>query len=138
MTSRSGLDTASLLSACDLCGCLVVASSLRARTYFAANRAGILRRATQVVCDDVAACCARAVDPERWALLGGTVPTGCEPQEGAALLTCHLCQGPGTADELSIDRVQDEDGWWEMVVCVDQTACEERQRIGPGLPELSG
>jgi len=63
VTPESGLDTASLLSACDLCGCLVVASSLRARAHFAATREGTLRKVTHVVCEDVAACYARAIDP---------------------------------------------------------------------------
>jgi hypothetical protein len=127
-----------LLSACDLCGCLVVASSLRARGYFVADRAGTLRRAAQLACADAAACYARTTEPERWARLGAAPPFACDPADGAALLTCHLCTAPGTAEELSISRERDEEGWWEMVICPDTPACEQRQRAGPGPPELRG
>lgn len=127
-----------LLCACDLCGCLVPASSLRVCGFFVGDRAGILRRVTQVECRDAAACYARTADPERWARLGMALPVGCEPEDGAALLLCHLCQAPGTAEELSISRELDEEGWWEMVCCADTAACEERQCIWPGPPGLRG
>jgi hypothetical protein len=105
---------------------------------FVADRAGILRRAAQVVCSDAAACYARTAEPERWALLGVAPPFGCDPEDGAALLMCHLCLTPGTAGELSISRERDEEGWWEMVICADTPTCEDRQRIGPGPPGLRG
>jgi hypothetical protein len=134
----SAVHSGHLLCACDLCGCLVVASSLRARGFFVADRAGTLRRVTQLACRDAAACYARTASPERWAHLGAVPPAGCEPEDGAALLTCHLCQAPGTAEELSISRERDEEGWWEMVRCADTEDCEERQCIGPGPPGLRG
>jgi hypothetical protein len=127
-----------LLSTCDLCGCLVVASALRARGFFVADRAGTLRRAAQLVCADPAACYARTPAPEHWTRLGAALPFGCDPDDGAALLMCHLCLAPGTAEQLSISREKDEKGWWEMVICADTRACEERQRIGPGPPGLRG
>jgi hypothetical protein len=125
-----------VLARCDLCGCLVVGSTLRARDFLTANRTGILRRAVQLVCADAAACYARSLEPERWALVGAAVPMG-EPEVGAALLRCQVCDVAATVGELSISRERDEEGWWGMAVCADRVGCEARQRIGPGRIDFS-
>ena len=67
------------------------------------EKGAILRRATQLVCADAAACCARTLHTDRWALVGAAVPVG-EPKMGAALLRCQTCDVPATAGELSIPR----------------------------------
>ncbi len=131
------MDSGCLLCKCELCGCLVVASTLRAREYYVPDRVGALEHFTQIVCADAAACYARSAEPDHWVRVGAAVPIGREPEEGAALVMCHLCHAPATVDELSIVRVRDEDGWWAMVRCADEAACEERERIGPGPPEVA-
>ena len=125
------MDSWALLFTCDLCGCLVDASTLRALDYLAVERVGVLRRATQLACADAAACYARTLHPDRWVRVGTALPVG-EPEVGAALLRCQACDAPATVGELLISRDEDEEGWWEVVVCADWVACEARQRIGPG------
>jgi hypothetical protein len=113
------MDSGSLLVKCDLCGCLVVCSALRALDHLAADLAGTLRRATQLACVDVASCYARTVHPEHWARVGTAIPVR-EPETGAALLKCQVCDVAATAGELSISRERDEEGWWDVVMCVDR------------------
>lgn len=50
------MDSGCLLYGCQLCGCLVNASTLRAGVCWAADRAGILRPATRLVCADGVVC----------------------------------------------------------------------------------
>jgi hypothetical protein len=126
-----GVDSWALLFKCELCGCLVDASTLRALDYLAVKRAGTLRRVTQLACADAAACYARTLHPDRWVRVGGVVSLG-EPEVGAALLRCQVCDAPAAADELLISRDEDEEGWWEVVVCADWVACDARQCMGLG------
>jgi hypothetical protein len=118
-----------LLTKCDLCGCLVDWSTLRARDFWIGERGGDIHRITHVVCEDPPACYARTRRPEHWRNVGAAVPVRQEPREGALLGRCLLCDVAASRDDLDVQRVRDESGWFEEVICRDAEACVQRQRI---------
>ncbi|WP_269853495.1 hypothetical protein [Streptomyces sp. RPT161] len=133
--ASSALHSGCLLAGCELCGGLVAASALRAERHYRLVDEGELdvpEVSTRLVCADVLACYARALRPDEWERLSAWVPIVCEPEDGAPLRMCHLCRVSATGDELSISRVRDEDGWWTMIGCADESACDRRQRVGAG------
>ncbi|MCQ4041987.1 hypothetical protein ACFOSC_15330 [Streptantibioticus rubrisoli] len=132
------LDSGCVLVSCELCGGLLAGSALRAERHYRLVDEGdvdVPEVATRLVCADVVACYARALRPGEWERLSTWVPIVCEPEDGAPLWMCHLCHVPATGDALSISRVHDEDGWWTVINCADESACDRRQRVGAGLPD---
>lgn len=118
-----------LLTKCDLCGCLVDSTTLRARDFWIGDREHELRRITHVVCEGPVACYARTRHPEHWRNVGAAVPVGQEPAEGALLGRCLLCDVATSPHELNVRLAPDEDGWFDEAICRDVEACRQRQRI---------
>lgn len=134
------MDSVALLVRCDLCECLVPASALRASGRAWRDLADQEHKAVHMFCADATACFLRTVNPHTWVRVGAPIPIGREPEPGAPLGQCRLCDIAAHIDDLDVSRRWDADDgeWYASVTCLDEAACGNRQRFyGHTPPEIS-